>query len=320
MSTAKPVLFSQDDPILEGSGRQATAEVNRFFSKDRLEHEPLPWKRAVAWLAFLAPFFFTTYGLANSSASLRADVSAIVFDWECAIPFWPWTIVPYWITDERQRLARELHDGVVQSLAGAALQLEAISRLIETEPKAAQEQLRAVAELIAVEQRELRGWIERLQPSTSIATAADLAVALEKLRGRAEWQWGFRVELGVDGSGTVPRALGDEIYRIVQEALTNAGRHARAKVVRVDVELGCNPDPVRITVADDGCGFPIRGRFDLVELRNRQTGPKSLRERVASLRGEFVLISDLSGSQLDIRLPLVQRSPPRRTSRNGSNA
>ena len=61
--------------------------------------EPLPWKRALAWLTFLAPFFFTTYGLANWSASLRADVPAIVFDWERAIPFWPWTIVPYWIID-----------------------------------------------------------------------------------------------------------------------------------------------------------------------------------------------------------------------------
>ena len=60
---------------------------------------PLPWKRALAWLAFLAPFFFTTYGLANWSASLRADVPAIVFDWERAIPFWSWTIVPYWIID-----------------------------------------------------------------------------------------------------------------------------------------------------------------------------------------------------------------------------
>ncbi|HEV2686197.1 MAG TPA: serine/threonine protein phosphatase, partial [Actinomycetota bacterium] len=58
-----------------------------------------PWGRAVAWLAFLAPFFFASYGLANWSASLRESVPAIVFDWERAIPFWPWTIVPYWIID-----------------------------------------------------------------------------------------------------------------------------------------------------------------------------------------------------------------------------
>lgn len=260
MPTAKPALFSQDDRILEGAGRQATAEVNRFFSKDRLEH------------------------------------------------------------DERLRLARELHDGVLQSLAGAALQLAAISRLIDIEPKVAQEHLRAVAELIAGEQRELRRWIERLQPATSasIATGADLAAALEKVRERAEWQWGFRVHLIVDGAGTVPRTLGDEIYRIVQEALTNAGRHAHARVVRATVTLGTGSDPVRITVSDEGCGFPFRGRYDLSELTARRIGPRSLRERVALLGGELVLASELSGSQLDISLPRVQHSS-RRATRSGPN-
>jgi protein-tyrosine phosphatase len=58
-----------------------------------------PWLRALAWLAFLAPFFFASYGFANWFASLRENVPAIVFDWERAIPFWPWTIVPYWIID-----------------------------------------------------------------------------------------------------------------------------------------------------------------------------------------------------------------------------
>ena len=260
MSTAKRTLFSQDDRILEGAGRQATAEVNRFFSKDRLE------------------------------------------------------------LDERLRLARELHDGVLQSLTGAALQLQAISRLIDIDPKKAQEHLRAVGELIAGEQRELRRWIERLQPSASasIATAADLAAALEKVRERAEWQWGYRVDLSVNGDGTVPRSLGDEIYRIVQEALTNAGRHARTHVVRARVTLGADSDPVRIIVSDEGCGFPFRGRFELSELTARRIGPRSVRERVALLGGELVLTSELAGSQLDISLPRVQHSP-RRSPRNGPN-
>ncbi len=260
MPTAKPTLFSQDDRILEGAGRQATAEVNRFFSKDRLE------------------------------------------------------------LDERMRLARELHDGVLQSLAGAALQLQAISRLIDIDPKVAQEHLRAVAELIAGEQRELRRWIERLQPSTptAIATGADLAAALEKLRERAEWQWGYRVELSVEGGGTVPRTLGDEIYRIVQEALTNAGRHARARVVQATVTLGTGPDPVRIIVSDDGCGFPFRGVYDHSELAARRIGPRSLRERVALLGGELVITSELSGAEIDITLPRVQHSS-RRAPRSGSH-
>ena len=55
-----------------------------------------PWRRAALWLAFLAPFFYATYGLANWLASLRAHVPAIVFDWEHDIPFIGWTIIPYW--------------------------------------------------------------------------------------------------------------------------------------------------------------------------------------------------------------------------------
>jgi protein-tyrosine phosphatase len=58
-----------------------------------------PWKRAAAWLAFLGPFFFASYGFANWVASRRAGVGAIVFDWERHIPFAAWTIVPYWSID-----------------------------------------------------------------------------------------------------------------------------------------------------------------------------------------------------------------------------
>ena len=61
--------------------------------------EPRPWRRAIAWLAFLGPFFFATYGLATWVSAQRASVPFVVFDWERAIPFWPWTIVPYWIID-----------------------------------------------------------------------------------------------------------------------------------------------------------------------------------------------------------------------------
>ena len=61
--------------------------------------ETWPWRRALAWLAFLGPFFFLTYGLANWSASQRADVPSLAFGWESGIPFWQWTILPYWTID-----------------------------------------------------------------------------------------------------------------------------------------------------------------------------------------------------------------------------
>ena len=58
-----------------------------------------PWRRASLWLLFLGPLFFLSYGYANSVAAARADVPSIVFDWERAMPFWAWTIVPYWSID-----------------------------------------------------------------------------------------------------------------------------------------------------------------------------------------------------------------------------
>jgi protein-tyrosine phosphatase len=57
---------------------------------------PRPWKRAAAWLALLGPLFYISYGFANWWAATRAQVPALVFEWERGTPFWPWTIFPYW--------------------------------------------------------------------------------------------------------------------------------------------------------------------------------------------------------------------------------
>jgi hypothetical protein len=61
--------------------------------------EPRPWRRAICWLAFLAPFFYLTYGVANSITALRHDVPSIAFAWERRIPFVGWSIIPYWSID-----------------------------------------------------------------------------------------------------------------------------------------------------------------------------------------------------------------------------
>ena len=62
--------------------------------------EARPWQRSLLWLLFLGPFFFASYGFATWFTSQRSDVGVIVFAWEYyAIPFWPWTIVPYWLID-----------------------------------------------------------------------------------------------------------------------------------------------------------------------------------------------------------------------------
>lgn len=254
MGTAIFPLSSEETRMLEGAGRQAVADVNKLFSKERLQQDAMH--------------------------------------------------------DERMRLARDLHDGMLQSLTGAVLQLEAVWHLIETNPQAARERLRDVQQMISQEQRELRVWIESFKPAAPLAAASggELVAMLEQLRQRVAWQWGLCVEISVEIRRAVPRVLGDEIYRIVQEALTNVGRHAGASIAHVSLKLGLGSGPVHIDVSDDGSGFPYRGRFNLGELMARRIGPNSLRERVASLRGEMVLTSELSGSRLEISLPVSQGS------------
>jgi signal transduction histidine kinase len=204
-------------------------------------------------------------------------------------------------TQERARLAHELHDGLLQSLTGLALQLQAVSRLLDTDFEAARQRLNDLRSLMAAEQRELRAWITNLSSPQATATKEDLAAALQKVCRRAEWQWRFSCELVVDGLTSISPTLGDHIYRIVQEGLNNAGRHARAQSTRVGIAV--KPDRIEIELSDDGVGFPFHGQYDLARLTALDIGPLSIKERIAALDGGLVLTTGLSGSSLQISLP-----------------
>ena len=94
--------------------------MNRAIVSDVGSETARPWRRALAWLALLAPFFFASYGFANWIAAQHAYVPSVVFDWEHAIPFWPWTIAPYWIIDLLYGLpAYDTSVGVLRLLAPA---------------------------------------------------------------------------------------------------------------------------------------------------------------------------------------------------------
>jgi len=203
---------------------------------------------------------------------------------------------------ERLRLARELHDGVLQSLTGVALRLRALSKLVEDYPKPVRDRLLEVEEMMLTEQRELRVWIEGLRPMTRVAmaTRVDIVGALTPLCNRFS-RWGLRVELKIPEHVAIPRSLGDQIYRLVQEGLSNASRHAFAHLVRV--ELTMMRDKIGLVMEDDGCGFQRRGRYDLEKLNAQNWGPVSIKERVAAMRGDLVLTSTISGSRIEITLP-----------------
>jgi signal transduction histidine kinase len=204
--------------------------------------------------------------------------------------------------NERLRIAHDLHDGVLQSLTGAALQLEAMTRLVNDDPQAARARLCEIQAVIVSEQRALRRLIEGLRGATpaSLPQRDDLTAALKTLCHRVG-RWGPNVRLAGPGTASVPRELRHDVYRLVQEGLSNITRHARAQAAVVEISV--LNDCVQILLEDDGCGFPFHGRYDLVTLNARRCGPFSLKERVASLDGKLVLTSTVSGSRLEISVP-----------------
>jgi signal transduction histidine kinase len=202
--------------------------------------------------------------------------------------------------EERARLARDLHDGAIQSLTGASLRLHAVDRLLEQSPDEARQLLGEIDELLVSEQQELR-WFAA-EPS------GDWADRLEQLSERMARNWGMYVWFANEAIGVLAGDFGHEVYRIVQEGLVNAARHGGARHARVEMDLA--GDALHLRVSDDGRGFPFRGELDDAALRDRRLGPVSIKQRVAALGGQIAIRSQETGARLDIRLPLVVTSEP----------
>lgn len=206
-------------------------------------------------------------------------------------------------SNERAKVARDLHDGLLQSFTGVVLQLETIHSLLLSDPLEAGRLLTRVQAAIMADQRDLRAYVDALKPRRRVEPVFDFVTRLHDLRQRFKDEWG--VDVALDSRRVEPHVggvLGMETFRIVQEAVTNSARHGGAK--RVDVRLQTSGGMLLVEVDDDGAGLPVRGRLTLAEMREQGTGPSSLGERVTALNGELVAHSTESGLHLRIALPL----------------
>lgn len=203
------------------------------------------------------------------------------------------------------RMARDLHDGLLQSLTGAALQLETAQRLIEVEPHTARQRIAEIQQLLASEQRDLRTHISELRPLMPGGASGDFVFAerIGRLVERIRLQWDPAVEVAIHPQEpVVTGSMAREVYFVAHESLINAVRHSGASLVRAEISFGT--DRVQIMVRDDGHGFSFLGRYDLDTLCAMKRGPVTLKERVAALGGTLTIDSKETGACLEITLPL----------------
>jgi PAS domain S-box-containing protein len=211
------------------------------------------------------------------------------------------------IESERNRIARDLHDGPVQGVSAASLSLEASLLMIGAgDVDRGVDVLSKVRKELADEADALRALMSGLRPP--VLEERGLMPALREAVTR------FGVEQGVevDLVGTLPRPVSSDLetlaYRVVQEALTNAAKHARADRVVVSVETTATS--LRVEVEDDGRGFDSAMTREF--LRQGRVGLASMRERVELANGTFVIRSSPGrGTSIVATLPVDAPVEPR---------
>jgi signal transduction histidine kinase len=205
-------------------------------------------------------------------------------------------------SEERIRLARDLHDGLLQSLTGVRLELRALQTAVEEHDESAAGRLHALERALAMEQRELRLFINGLKPAEAARQDDDsLAARLDDLGQRIALEWKTPVSIRVAASArTSSTAVAQAVPLMVHEAVVNAMKHARP--TRVAVTVDQTNGHLRIVVRDDGCGFDFKGRQDHETLNQSTEVPRSLFDRVTALGGQMSIDSTPEGSQVEMLL------------------
>lgn len=206
-------------------------------------------------------------------------------------------------TAERARVARELHDGAIQSLLGIEMNVEALRR--DTLAAGQQSVGNRLSEIQVLLQREvlaIRELMQALKP-VEIDGSHQLPDVIASIVERFRRDAGVSARFVTSGQALpMPAATALEIVRIVQEALVNVRRHSRAS--NVLVRLTNEGQQCRLVVEDDGCGFGFSGLLTLAELDRLKVGPAIIKER-ARLAGADLVIDSRPGAGARIELSIA---------------
>jgi signal transduction histidine kinase len=214
------------------------------------------------------------------------------------------------VAASRLSLARNLHDGAAQFLAGIALKLHAAKESL-ADPDAARRSLEDLEAELVRQQHDLRTIIQNLRQPPGRVVRLDLDRHLESLAQRLRGRWGIEVDAAADSEEaddrelTITTSFRYELEQMIGEAASNAVRHGGARQLRL--RFARDAVTLRLEIADDGTGFPFAGLRSDAELWQRRLGPLSLHQRVRSLGGTLAIQSSRTGSTLSLVLPLEEQ-------------
>ena len=203
------------------------------------------------------------------------------------------------VLEERQRLARELHDSVSQALYGISLGAHTALTLLDSDRGKVLDALNYVITLTHAGLTEMRALIFELRPES--LEMEGLVVALTKQTEAMRARHDIQIDLDLCAEPDVPLAIKEVLYRIAQEALLNAVKHARPD--RLQIRLVCEPDCLKLEVSDYGIGFDPQAVYP------GHLGLHSMRERAARLGGKLEINSAPNqGTTVRALVPLPEAS------------
>ena len=199
------------------------------------------------------------------------------------------------VSEERNRLARDLHDSAKQQALAASFELGAALTLYDRDPKGAKTHLAQADTLVDSVRRELTDLVEELRPPPP--DEEDFAATLQEYAQQWSRRSGIELEFHSQGCGDLPLDSREALFRIAQEALANVARHSSASHVNLFLENGTNT--ITLIIKDNGRGFDPsapQGGIGLV----------SMKERTEGLSGSFTVESRPNqGTQIEVTLPIA---------------
>ena len=289
-----------DEWVYAGNVREATysqvpAGEYRFRVSTTANGE---WTEAARWEFSVAPPFYRTLEFALFTSLGLMFVSAVAWWLRLRAVRNQYALV----FAERARVSREIHDTLLQSLAAIGVELETIATQLEPAQDPAREGLRRLRKQVGHCLREARESILELRHNSMKPRA--LVDVLRELADNTTRTKGIRTEFSVTGRPRLCSGDADvQLLRIAQEAVVNAVKHGRATQIRIT--LGFDKDGVRLTIADNGCGFKPEER-EPAPASGEHLGLLTMRERAARLRGRLALISNPGvGTTIEAAVPLT---------------